>query len=80
MARLFSSTVWGCAHAGVVVFALALLSLPSLSRAQTVTILQGRIQRAVLPHLIIEVGRTIVQDFRFGVGDFADTVTIVAEP
>jgi hypothetical protein len=33
----------------------------------------------VLPRLVVEVGRTIVQDFQLEVGDVAETVTIVSE-
>jgi hypothetical protein len=33
----------------------------------------------VLPRLVVEVGRTIVRDFRLEVGDVAETLTIVSE-
>jgi hypothetical protein len=35
------------------------------------------LRRVSLPGLVVEVGRTIVQDFRLEVGDFTDTVQIV---
>jgi hypothetical protein len=33
----------------------------------------------LLPHLVVEVGRTLVQDFRLEVGEITDTVSVVAE-
>ena len=37
------------------------------------------LRREVLPHLVVEVGRTIVQDFQLEIGGFSDSVTIVSE-
>ena len=37
------------------------------------------LRREVLPHLVVEVGRTIVQDFQLEIGTFSDSVTIVSE-
>src|SRR5262245_60253893 len=36
------------------------------------------LRRKVLPHLVVEVGRTIIQDFQLEIGSFSDSVTVAS--
>jgi hypothetical protein len=47
--------------------------------AYRVDIQAARFRPVVLPHLVVEVGRTIVQDFQLEVGGVGETVTVLSD-